>query len=343
MMRMIANIACIRRAGDVNPLIDFLEQPRESADSRPPLADLLPSGRVKSLSWPRRLISFAGMFFVVLLIASTPQPASAAMLQSGPIDGSQIDRVGKQVMNGNEFRSVRRTVLEKLPENDVDKGFLGGALEWVGQKIGDLFGAIWNFFRWLFSGFGGSGQTPPPATPPATPGEFNWDFGLGSLANAFVIVVISVIVLLLVVIAAMIVKSMDARKRHRDGLLSDSDDILSDVTTPPGELAASTYESRAIQFAATGNYRAAIRELLLGSMSWIERAGLIRYRKGLTNRDYLRSVWRREDKREGYLTTASQFEYVYFGRRTPTAEMFEMCLTSFQGAFREEEAPTAAV
>ena len=119
--------------------------------------------------------------------------------------------------------------------------------------------------------------------------------------------------------------------------------MLSDVTTPPGELAASTYESRAMQFASTGNYRAAIRELLLGSMSWIERAGLIRYRKGLTNRDYLRSVWRREDKREGYLITASKFEYVYFGRRTPTAEMFDMCLASFQGAFREEEAPTAAV
>ena len=88
---------------------------------------------------------------------------------------------------------------------------------------------------------------------------------------------------------------------------------------------------------------AAIRELLLGSMSWIERAGLIRYRKGLTNRDYVRSVWRRTDKREGYLTTASSSNLCTLDDRTPTAEMFELCLTSFQGAFREEEAPTAAV
>ena len=289
----------------------------------------------------RRLAPCHSLCLAALLLI-TAFTSSTFAAQSGPLDGSQIDRVGEQVMNGNEFRSVRRTVLERLPENDIDKGFLGGALEWVGEKIGDLFRAIGNFFRWLFSGFGGSPRTTPPA-PDLNPGSFNWDFGLGSLANAFVIVVIAIIVLLLVVIAAMIVKSIDAKKRNRDGLLSDSDDILSDVTTPPGELAASTYESRAMQFAATGNYRAAIRELLLGSMSWIERAGLIRYRKGLTNRDYLRSVWRREDKREGYLTTASQFEYVYFGRRTPTAEMFRMCLASFQGAFREEEAPTAAV
>ena len=299
---------------------------------------------------PRVKLQPAGRLFLItltatLFIACISAPASAATIQSGPLDGSQIDRIGEQVMNGNEFRSVRRTVLEKLPANDVDKGFLGGALEWVGHKIGQLFGAIWDFFRWLFSGFGGSGSAAaPPATPASSAsGDFNWDFGLGSLANAFVIAVIAVIVLLLIVIAAMIVKSIDAKRRDRQGLLSDSDEILSDVTTPPGELAASTYESRAMQFASSGSYRAAIRELLLGSMSWIERAGLIRYRKGLTNRDYLRSVWRREDKREGYLTTASQFEYVYFGRRTPTAEMFEMCLASFQGAFREEEAPTAAV
>ncbi len=292
-----------------------------------------------------RLLPCLAARHVLILVAVTilmlsSVSVSAAPIQSVPLDGSKIDQVGERVMNGNEFRSVRRTVLERLPENDIDKGFLGGALEWVGHKIGDLFGAIFNFFRWLFSGFSSSPRKVPSAS---KSGSFDWDFGLGSLANAFVIVVIAVIVLLLVVIAAMIVKSIDAKKRSRDGLLSDSDDILSDVTTPPGELAASTYESRAMQFASTGNYRAAIRELLLGSMSWIERAGLIRYRKGLTNRDYLRSVWRREDKRKGYLTTASQFEYVYFGRRTPTAEMFEMCLASFQGAFREEEAPTAAV
>ena len=265
----------------------------------------------------------------------------AATVQSGPMDGSQIDQVGEQVMNSNEFRSVRRTVLEKLPESDVDKGFLGSALRWVGDRIGDVFGAIGNFFRWLFSGFSGPRPARAPANLPS--GSWDWNFGLGGLANVFVIAVIVVIVMVLIVIAAMIVKSIDAKKRNREGLLSDSEDILSDVTTPPGELAVSTYESRAIQFASTGNYRAGIRELLLGSMSWIERAGLIRYRKGLTNRDYLRSVWRREDKRAGYLATALQFELVYFGRRSPTAEMFELCLTGFQGAFREEEAPTAAV
>jgi hypothetical protein len=279
---------------------------------------------------------------MVLFAALASTPVRAASVQSDQIDGSQIDQVGEQVMQGNEFRSVRRTVLDKLPETDIDKGFLQGALDWVGQQIGNGFDAIGDFFRWLFSGFKSPGTAAPP-TAPSTSTAGSWNFGLGALSNVFTILMIALIAVVLIVIAAMIVKSIDARKRRQGGLLSDSDEVLSDVTTPPGELAASTYESRALQFASAGNYRAAIRELLLGSMSWIERAGLIRYRKGLTNRDYVRSVWRRADKREGYLTTASQFEFVYFGRRTPTAEMFELCLASFQGAFREEEAPTTAV
>jgi len=299
-----------------------------------------------SLSWTAPLFAkFVALTFIAAFIfVIMPSSHIQAAVQSNSIDGSKIDQVGEQVMQGNEFRSVRRMVLDKLPETDVDRGFLQGALDWFGRQINSVFGAIGDFFRWLFSGFKSPKPAATPAAPPAAPsGNPNWNFGFGNFSEVFTIAMIAVIAVVLVVVATMIVKSIDAKKRKREGLLSDSDDVLSDVTTPPGELAAFTYESRALQFAAAGNYRAAIRELLLGSMSWIERAGLIRYRKGLTNRDYVRAVWRRADKREGYLTTASQFEFVYFGRRTPTAKMFEKCLASFQGAFHEEEAPTAAV
>jgi len=256
-----------------------------------------------------------------------------AMQDGSLLTDDAIDSVGEQVMNGNEFRSVRRRVLEKLPEVDVDKGFLWSSLGWFGDRLGDVFGAIFDFFRWLFSGL----RSQPAA--PSTAGSG----GFGDFSQLLPALAIIAIMAVLIVIISMLVKSVDTKKQRKDSLLSDLADVLSDVVTPPGELAASTYESRAIALASDGNYRAAIRELLLGSMSWIERAGLIRYRKGLTNRDYLRAVWRRQDKRNAYLTTASHFEFVYFGRRTPTSEMFQLCLASFRGAFHEEETPTAAV
>ena len=276
----------------------------------------------------------------VLILFGSATPVEAAMPQSsGQVPNDVIDRVGEQVMQGNDFRSVRRRVLEQMPESDVDKGFLEGALGWMGDRIGDFFSAIGAFFNWLFSGLGSPsrGGTVAPATSSSGSGA-----GL-EMSNLITMLAIAAILVILITIAAMIVKSADARKRRDRNLLGDGQDILTDVLVPPGELAASTYEYRAIQLASGGNYRAAIRELLLGSMSWIERAGIIRYRRGLTNRDYVRAVWRRKDKREAYLTTAVNFEYVFFGRRVPTVEMFESCLTSFRGAFREEETPTAAV
>ncbi len=260
-------------------------------------------------------------------------------LEKSLLSDDAIDSIGEQVMNGQEFRSVRRRVLEQLPEIDADKGFLGTSLTWLGDRIGDVFNAIGDFFQWLFSGQ--SSSKPNTATTPATSSSAQGSGdGFSQLLTATAILAI---VAVLVVIIAMVVKSVDARKLQKENLLSDLADVLSDVVTPPGDLAASTYESRAINLAGDGQHRLAIRELLLGSMSWIERAGLIRYRKGLTNRDYLRAVWRRHEKRRAFLATATQFEFVYFGRREPTVEMFEQCLNSFREAFHEEETPTAAV
>jgi hypothetical protein len=289
------------------------------------------------------MIRFLLFSLLTLLWLSQSASASSAMplaVQEGSLlTDDAIDQVGEQVMGGNEFRSVRRRVLEQLPEVDIDKGFLGSSLEWAGERLGDVFSAIGDFFEWLFSGLRSpQGTTRPPPAQTSSGG-----FGFLGITDLLTTLAIIAIIAILIVIIAMVIKSIDVKKQKRESLLSDLSDVLSDVVTPPGDLAASTYESRAINLAATGDHRAAIRELLLGSMSWIERAGLIRYRKGLTNRDYLRCVWRRQDKRNAFLTTATQFEYVFFGRRNPTAEMFEQCLASFRGAFREEETPTAAV
>lgn len=288
-----------------------------------------------------KLLFFSLLICLTFLQSSTATAAvSVSPMQEGSLlTDDAIDQVAEQVMGGNEFRSVRRRVLEQLPDVDIDKGFLGSALEWAGERLGDAFGAVGDFFEWLFSGLRSPGGTTRPSPTSNSSGRFGF-LGITDLLTTLAIIAI---IAILIVIVAMVVKSIDEKKQERESLLSDLSDVLSDVVTPPGELAASTYESRAINLAAAGDHRGAIRELLLGSMSWIERAGLIRYRKGLTNRDYLRCVWRRHDKRNAFLTTATQFEYVFFGRRKPTAEMFEQCLVDFRGAFREEETPTAAV
>jgi hypothetical protein len=114
------------------------------------------------------------------------------------------------------------------------------------------------------------------------------------------------------------------------------------VMTPPGELPADEYVRRAMQYAAAGDHKAAIRELLLGTMSWIERAGLIRFRRGLSNRDYLRAVWRRPASRDSMSGIVDAFDRTYFGRRTATAEVFENCLELYRRGFTANETVAVA-
>ncbi|MEZ6063726.1 MAG: hypothetical protein R3C19_25535 [Planctomycetaceae bacterium] len=259
----------------------------------------------------------------------------ALTLAQNDLPSEQIRDAARRVMQQNEYRSVRRRVLENIPENDADKGFLEGMTSSIGTAIGDAIDSVLTWFSSLFSS-----RRQRPNTQSVNMPSSGLSIGLSQVL--LYVAVIALVGAAIWIIAA-IVRTSDGRNHSRDRSFLNTEEDLENLSVPPGELAASTYESRALQFAADGNFRAAIRELLLGSMSWIERAGLIRFRRGLTNRDYVRAVWRQEVRRDAYGVTALEFERVYFGRRDATEEMFRHCLTSFQKAFREEAATTAEV
>ncbi|MEN9556279.1 MAG: hypothetical protein RLZZ232_2565, partial [Planctomycetota bacterium] len=207
---------------------------------------------------------------------------------------------------------------------------------------------IGDFFQWMF---GDLFKRDPRGKPDAADAESWWNSVVELTAEFFRLMaslgsrtlVLSVLLVVLVFVILVVARVIRQRDRQQVFAMVHGGELaedVSEITVAPGELPPAVYETRALRLAAAGDYRAAIRELLLGSMSWLERSSLIRFRRGLTNRDYYRSIWRRPEKRQAWIATASQFELVYFGRRQPTQEMFETCLIEFQGAFREEESPT---
>jgi hypothetical protein len=101
----------------------------------------------------------------------------------------------------------------------------------------------------------------------------------------------------------------------------------------PEELPPDEYWRRALSHGEKRHFKEGMRELLLGSMSVLERKGLIRFRRGLTNRDYFYSA--RGGARESFGVIASAFEHVYFGRRDATAEAFRDSCQAYQKSFRE--------
>lgn len=95
---------------------------------------------------------------------------------------------------------------------------------------------------------------------------------------------------------------------------------------PPGERPPEWWIERAQQKAERGSLREAIADVLFATRSAIERGGWIRYRKGLTNRDYLRAMRRQESRSRALAAIAREFELVYFGRRPATRAQYEECL-----------------
>lgn len=112
---------------------------------------------------------------------------------------------------------------------------------------------------------------------------------------------------------------------------SADDSIIEATSSPPGHLAPNDYLTRASELAARRDYRLAIRELLLGSMSHLERAGAIRYRRGLTNRDYYICV--KGPPREALRVIIGHFERIFYGRRAATQEHYAECARRFREYF----------
>jgi hypothetical protein len=171
--------------------------------------------------------------------------------------------------------------------------------------------------RWLERLFGGEEET----------GANGYSFdlpGVGTLlADLAAILVVAVIVFLLR-------STLAARDKNVSG--EESAARVFGPGAAPGELSPDEFWRRALEHAGNRRFREGLRELLLGAMSATERRGLIRFRKGLTNRDYLYSV--RGPARESFRTIATAFEQVYFGRRDATAESFREASQEYQKSFR---------
>ena len=75
-------------------------------------------------------------------------------------------------------------------------------------------------------------------------------------------------------------------------------------------------------------------------MSSLERAGVIKFRKGLTHRDYVRASRSEPVTNKAMRQMVKLYEPLGFGRRTPSREQFEQALAVYQTGFRGTEAPS---
>lgn len=255
-----------------------------------------------------------GLLLIVFLCTLPGQTVKAQGFQrnalSETVENSDINKTFDDVFLDQEFRRLQRIV---NPVKNSEKGWLE------------------RFIDWLFDG--GNKQKTTRA------GNTDWSFleviGTFLYWLAWALAITATAYVGWILLKAILKHFEDGSKFGDQGQLPTEEEVLA-LDHPPGELPSDEYERRAVELSGSGNYKAAVRELVLGSMSWIERGGLIRYRRGLTNRDYVRAIWRKPVERESLEHIVGVFERAYFGRRPPDKVAFDVCRDHYQRAFLSE-------
>lgn len=165
----------------------------------------------------------------------------------------------------------------------------------------------------------------------------SWSMGAaGAVGNVFGAIFHALAYLVLVAVCALIVYlivlAVINRQAEPSNIVSSNLplDLAEEIDHSPGELPADAYLAKARELAEQRQYREAIAYLLLGGMSAIERSDLIRHRRGLTFRDYLRVLRGREPQYAGFQSLIGLYEPVGFGRRVASFQTFQDALGGYE-------------
>ena len=225
--------------------------------------------------------------------------ANVAPIVTDSPDASQIRAELDDILSDPEFR---RVYFKPAKQEDTKwPKWLTDFFDW----LGDLLKPFFN----LLSGLG---------------------IGIQAMAWTVLAVICGLIVYLIVRVVSNYQKSEAARKAA--GQAFDQGEL----PAAPGELAADVYLQRAMALAAQGLYREAIGLLLLGLMSHAERSGLIRHRRGLTHRDYLRAVRGQVSLHQAFRELVSTYEPICFGRRDAHPDQFDSSLIGYHSGLKHD-------
>jgi hypothetical protein len=177
---------------------------------------------------------------------------------------------------------------------------------------------IKDFFNWLGDLFKSMG---------------NAFSGMGFLLQALAYGILAAIAAGIIWLVVRAVQNYQARQSLRVRNRRAPEEGEADI--PPGDLPADEYLRRASELAERGQYREAIGQLILGAMSRTERSGLIRFRRGLTHRDYLRALRSRATPHQAFKQIVSVYEPICFGRRPAQMDHYLTSLDGYKTGFRE--------
>ncbi len=237
--------------------------------------------------------------------------ASASVAHADPPAGTfgddeQVSRDIEEILASPDFRRLRVEAPQKPSEAELPE-WLRKFFEWLGNLLGKA--------GWAIS-------------------------GLGPILQALAYTALAAICVLII---WLVVKAVNRyRARYATGQLARRGYEEGEADIPPGDLPADEYLRRAAELAEKGMFREAIGQLILGAMSFTERSGLIRFRRGLTYRDYLRALRGRNEPHQALRTIVGVYQPIGFGRRPAHYDHYRTSLDGYETGFRKRAAAETA-
>jgi hypothetical protein len=176
----------------------------------------------------------------------------------------------------------------------------GNILQWIADKLVMLRDWLSQF--WPSSPISKSGSTGSPR----------------GMVAALVVAIVAVLSLLV----------WEVLRRSRGGVAEPataSDPIASARDEDPLSRGANEWERYAMQLAAAGRIREAIRAWYHAVLVTCYGAGLLHFRKGRTNWEYVAAVSPELPWRGDFIALTRRFETEWYGRTTSTAEALDEC------------------
>ncbi|MFN0050715.1 MAG: DUF4129 domain-containing protein [Planctomycetales bacterium] len=231
-------------------------------------------------------------------------PGSSLHAQEAVVDDESVRRELDEILEHPDFRRLR---LELNPPEV--------RTPWIER-----------FFNWLADLF-------RPVNAPSV----SW---IGDAFRVFAYAVIGVIACGIIWLIVKAVNSWRALQREKIAGIKAFEEGTAEL--PPGDLPADEYLRRARELSGQGLYGEAIAQLLLGAMSATERSGLIRFRRGLTYRDYVRALRQQPEPCQSFRTMVSIYLPIGFGRRSAVPTQFDEALAAYEAAFARALTPAVA-
>lgn len=228
------------------------------------------------------------------------------------LDSDKVEQTAGEVFSSPEFRALPHLNLKEGASSDSNES---GEMPW------------------------GSSEATPKPEPIAQGSGALATFLSGLVGGVATILVVMLAIVLAGGLAAILFFVVRTWQGSEAG--SPVGDDAADESEPeplvaPGKQSADAWLAAARAAAAAGRFEEAISLLLLGAMGHAERAGFIRFRRGLTHRDYLRNVPRDSAWHGALGRLIRTYAPIGFGRREASVQTFEEVLVPYEAALAAE-------